>query len=52
MVMAKFGAVMGQAEGLQGRSYAINTMNGFGMMKEQVRRFVEFAKEHLELKFW
>ena len=49
--MAKFGAAYGQAEGLQGRSYAIDTMDGFEVMKEQVSRFVEFAKEHPELKF-
>lgn len=51
MAVAKFGAIYGQAEGLQGQSYAINTMDGFGVMAEQVERFIKFAKEHLELKF-
>ena len=49
--VAKFGAAYGQAEGLQGQSYAINTMDGFEVMKEQVLRFVEFAREHPELRF-
>ena len=49
--VAKFGAVMGQAEGLQGQSYAINTMDGMDVMAEQIARFIEFAKEHPDLKF-
>ena len=49
--VAKFGAIYGQAEGLQGQSYAINTMDGFEVMAEQVARFIEFAREHPELKF-
>ena len=51
MAVAKFGAIYGQAEGLQGQSYAINTMDGFEVMAEQVERFIEFAKKHPELKF-
>ena len=51
MAVARFGAIYGQAEGLQGQSYAIDTMDGFEVMKEQVLRFVEFAKEHPELRF-
>lgn len=51
MAVAKFGAVYGQAEGLQGQSYAINTMDGFEVMAEWVARFIEFAREHPELKF-
>lgn len=51
MAVVKFGAVMGQAEGLQGQSYAINTMDGMDVMAEQIARFIEFAKEHPELKF-
>ena len=51
MAVAKFGAAMGQAEGLQGKSYAINTMDGMDVMAEQIARFIEFAKEHSELKF-
>ena len=49
--VAKFGAIYGQAEGLQGQSYAINTMDGFEVMAEQVARFITFAREHPELKF-
>ena len=50
--VAKFGAIYGQAEGLQGQSYAINTMDGFEVMAEQVVRFIEFAREHPELTFY
>ena len=50
--VAKFGANYGQAEGLQGQSYAINTMDGFEVMAEQVARFIEFAREHPELAFY
>lgn len=50
--VAKFGAVYGQAEGLQGQSYAINTMDGFGVMAEQVERFIDFVMEHPELTFY
>ena len=48
----KFGAIYGQAEGLQGQSYAINTMDGFEVMAEQVERFIKFAREHPELTFY
>ena len=50
--VAKFGAIYGQAEGLQGQSYAIDTMDGFEVMAEQVARFIEFAREHPELTFY
>lgn len=50
--VAKFGAIYGQAEGLQGQSYAINTMDGFEVMAEQVARFIKFAREHPELTFY
>jgi hypothetical protein len=46
-----FGAIMGQAEGLQGQSYAINTMSGIDEMKQHIDRFVSFAKQHPELEF-
>lgn len=46
-----FGAIMGQAEGLQGQSYAIDTMDGESEMFAQIKRFLQFAKEHQELKF-
>lgn len=47
----KFGAKMGQAERLQGQSYAINTMGSEDEMFKQIDRFLKFAKEHPELKF-
>ena len=47
----RFGAVWGQAEGLQGQSYAIDTMSGLDVFEEQAARFVAFAGEHPELRF-
>lgn len=49
--VGRFGAIMGQGEGLQGRSYAIPTMEGPDNMRAAVDRFVAFAKEHPELTF-
>lgn len=49
--MERFGAVWGQAEGLQGQSYGIDTMSGLGVLEEQAGRFVEFARAHPELRF-
>lgn len=46
-----FGAIMGQAEGLQGNSYAINSMDGLDVLRQQAERFVIFAKEHPERTF-
>ncbi len=48
----KFGAIMGQSEGLQGQSYAINTMDSKDEMLSQIERFLEFAKNHPELTFY
>ena len=43
----KFGAIMGQGEGLQGQSYGIPTMHGPAEeIKPFVDRFIEFAKKH------
>jgi len=52
----KFGAIWGQAEGLQGQSYAIPVDYGKNVrkdkeVKEAVDRFITFAKEHPELFF-
>ena len=48
----KFGAIMGQGVGLQGRSYAIPTMQGgVETIKPYVDEFIKFAKEHQELTF-
>lgn len=49
--MQKFGAIYGQGDGLQGRSYGISTMEGVSAMRENVDRFIAFAKVHQELTF-
>lgn len=49
-----FGAVMGQREGRQGRSYAIPTIGGVIGLKEirqSVAAFTKYAAEHPELHF-
>ena len=47
-----FGAIMGQGVGLQGRSYAIPTMQGgVETIRPYVDEFITFAKEHKELTF-
>ena len=52
----KFGAVWGQAEGLQGQCYAIPVDYGKHVrkdkeVKEAVERFIAFAKDHPDLFF-
>ena len=52
----KFGAVWGQAEGLQGQSYAIPVDYGKHVrkdkeVKEAIDRFIAFAKDHPDLFF-
>ena len=47
----RFGAVWGQAEGLQGQSYGIDTMSGLAVFEEQAARFLEFSRQHPELRF-
>jgi len=47
----RFGAVWGQGHGLQGRSYAIDTMSGWDALADDVRDFLAFAREHTELTF-
>lgn len=49
--MRQFGAVWGQGEGMQGKSYAIPTMEGLPALKEAIDRFVKYADEHPELRF-
>lgn len=46
-----FGAEWGVGEGLQGRSYAIPTMEGLDSLKLAVDCFVAFAGQHPEYKF-
>lgn len=49
----KFGAIMGQGDGLQGQSYGIPTMHGgVDVIAPYVDRFIAFAKAHPELKFY
>lgn len=48
----RFGAVWGIGEGLQGRSYAIPTMEGLENLAPAVERFTIFAHQHKELKFY
>jgi hypothetical protein len=49
--MREFGAVWGQGEGLQGKSYAVPTTEGMGQLREAVNRFAAFADQHQELRF-
>lgn len=49
--LERFGAVWGQAEGLQGQAYAIDTMSGLGALADQAERFVQFAVDHPHLTF-
>lgn len=48
----KLGAIWGQGEGLQGKCYAIPTMEGIVSMKAAIDRFIEYAGKHPELKFY
>ena len=52
VAMDKFGAIWGQGEGLQGQSYAIPTVEGLANIPPVVDRFIAFAKDHPELKFF
>ena len=47
----EFGAEWGNGEGLQGKAYALPTMEGFDSTKRAVEHFTICAKEHPELKF-
>lgn len=49
--MSRFGAVWGQGEGLQGRSYALPSSCPLEVMAQAVQRFTEFATQHPELRF-
>lgn len=46
-----FGAIMGHGHGIQGQSYAIDSMSGLDNMKVDIDAFVDYAKSHPELKF-
>lgn len=47
----RFGAIWGQGEGLQGRSYALPTMEGLDNLAPAIGRFIDFARLHPELTF-
>ena len=52
VALHRFGASYGQAEGLQGQSYAIPTVGvSLHDMARAVRRFVAFAAQHPERRF-
>lgn len=46
------GAEPGVGVGPTGRSYAIPTVHGFARLKDEVRRFIEYAKEHPHKSFF
>jgi len=57
--MLFYGAIWGQARGLQGNSYAIVTLDYTGQepittkeIEQEIVQYLEFAKAHPELKFW
>ncbi len=47
----QFGAVWGQGHGLQGRSYAIDSMSGLAVLREEVKSFYAFAGDNPDLTF-
>lgn len=51
LAVKQFGAVMGQAEGIQGQSYAIPTTGSLTELKRNVRRFINFAMVHTDNQF-
>ena len=52
IAVEQFGAIWGQGVGLQGKSYAIPTMQGgVETIKPYVDEFVAFAKQHPEMTF-
>lgn len=46
-----FGAIMGQGHGLQGKSYAIDSMSGIPAMQKDIEDFCEFAKANPQMHF-
>ena len=52
IAVESFGAIMGQGHGLQGKSYAINSMSGISDMMEDIKLFCEYAKSHSEKHFF
>ena len=57
--VVNYGAIMGQARGMQGRSYAIVTIDYTGKLPvtlesigEELDTFIDFAKENPDKRFW
>ena len=46
-----FGAILGQGHGLQGKSYAIDSMSGIPAMEKDVRDFHRFAQQNPQMHF-
>lgn len=46
-----FGAVWRQGHGLQGRSYAIDSMSGLSALQADAQQFCEFARSHPNMRF-
>lgn len=49
--VTRFGAVWGQGHGLQGQSYAIDTMSGLKVLRREAATFLDFARQHPDLTF-
>jgi transcriptional regulator with XRE-family HTH domain len=47
----KFGAVWGEGHGHHGDSYAIDTMSGFPTLAAEVDTFLDYARQHPQLRF-
>jgi transcriptional regulator with XRE-family HTH domain len=47
----KFGAKWGEGHGRHGNSYAIDTMSGPATLAAEVNTFLDYAREHPELRF-
>lgn len=47
----RFGAIMGQGHGLQGKSYAINSMSGIPELEKDIKQFVQFAQSNPQMHF-
>lgn len=49
--MEHFGAIMGEGHGLHGKSYAIDSMSGLGILAEEIKKFADYAKANPRKKF-
>lgn len=49
--LEKFGAVWGEGHGHHGQSYAIDTMSGFPTLAAEVETFLDYARQHPQLRF-